>query len=90
MLGHIITRECAKLKTHKAKWVKILCKQAVTWIYLTSFRVIGIFRNRPFTRSDGNKLDGTKLTEPNAAKNMGPEPKLCGTGTKINTVIDYI
>jgi hypothetical protein len=33
-------------------------------------------------RSDGIKIDGTKLTEPNAAKSVGPEPKLRGSGTK--------
>jgi hypothetical protein len=45
-------------------------------IKFTSFRVIDIFRSRPSTRSNGNKIDGTRLTEPNAATKRG-------TGTKI-------
>jgi hypothetical protein len=33
--------------------------------------------------SNGTKIDETKLTEPNAPKNVGPEPKLRGAGTKV-------
>jgi hypothetical protein len=29
--------------------------------------------------SNGVKIDGTKLTEPNTAKSVGPEPNLNGT-----------
>jgi hypothetical protein len=64
------------------------------WIYInfvfekliflnTSFRVIGIFRSRSSIRSDGAKIDGTKWTELNAARSVGPKLKLHETGTKI-------
>ena len=34
-------------------------------------------------RSNGVKLDGTRLTVPNGTESVGPVPKLRGTGTEI-------
>ena len=45
--------------------------------------MVGNFRDRPSVRSNGVKIDGTRLMEPDGTKSVGTVPKLCGDGTKI-------
>ena len=50
---------------------------------ITSFTVVGNFKYHPSVRSNGIKLDGTRLTEPDGTESVGTEPKLRGDGTEI-------
>ena len=53
------------------------------WLKNTSFTVVGNFIYRPSVQSNGVKIDGTRLMEPDGTENVGTEPKLCGTCTYI-------
>ena len=49
---------------------------------ITSFTVVGNFKYHPSVRSNGVKIDGTRLTEPDGAESVGTESKFREDGTK--------